>query len=170
MVKKIFLLFSIILLVISACSKEDDPFIVVTNPIDDYDYVRVDTINFLPALDFSLTLDKEQYHPVDLVKIIFRVNGPIILDAGFTTKLIFTNTSKFRIQIYKDTLLVFNYPQEITESNPDTVYLPVIFNYNWNQIDNNSKQVEDGLYTINASLIQKDYSQFIKQKVFSIHK
>lgn len=170
MLKKIFLLFSVILFVISGCSEKDDPFIVVTNPIDDSDYIRVDTINFLPALVFNLTLDKEQYYPGDLVKINFRVDGPIFLDAGFTSKLIFTNTNKFRIQIYKDSLLVFNYPQLITESDPDTVYLPVIFNYNWNQMGNDSNQVEDGNYTIKASLIQKDYSQFIKQKIFSIHK
>jgi hypothetical protein len=154
----------------SGCSQQSDSITTTTISINNSNYIVRDSVKISPALKFNLSLDKEKYYIGNIVILSFRINGPIYFDAPIVPKLIIPNQEKLGVEIYKDSTLVFKYPKEQIEINPDTLLLPTILYYNWNQVDNDSNQVEVGEYLIKTYLLHESYYKFIKQKKFLIYK
>lgn len=152
------------------CSQESDSITTTTISINTSNYIIRDSVKISPALKFNLSLDKEKYYAGNVVKISFRIDGPVYFDAPIVPKLIIPNQEKLGVEIYKDSTLVFKYPKEQIEINPDTLLLPTILYYNWNQVDNDSNQVEVGEYLVKTYLLHESYSKFIQQKKFLIYK
>ena len=151
------------------CSQESDSITIKTISFDTSNYIVRDSVRISPAFNFTLALDKDRYHLRENIKISFRIDDPPVFDASFSFKIIFPNEEKLGIEIYKDSSLIYKYPLQLINTNtPDTLFLPVILLHNWNQIDNDSKQVEVGEYTIKAYLLHNDYSKFVQQKKFII--
>jgi len=152
------------------CSQQSDSITSTTISISTSHYIVGDSMTISPSLKFNLALNKERYYVGDIVKISFRINGQIYFDAPLVSRLIIPNQEKLGVEIYKDSTLIYKYPKQPIEINPDTLLLPAILYYNWNQVDNDSNQVEVGEYTIKAFLLHESYSKFVKQKKFLIYK
>lgn len=173
MKRKIILIVNLIALIVIfqfGCSKKSDSITYSTISIDTFNNLVGDSLTIFPALNFDLTLDKEKYYVGDIVKISFKIIEPTVFDASFVFKVIFPNQEKLGIEVYKDSSLIYNYPIQTVENNPDTLFLPATLYYNWPQVDNDSNQVKDGEYTIKAFLLHERYSKFVKQKRFLIYK
>lgn len=166
--KSILVIISIILL--TGCSKKENPVIQETISLVETDYTVGGAVKVYLAIDQSLTFDKEEYHLGDLVKINFKIKSEYSSGDYYLSKIIFTNKEKFAIEIYKDSLLINKYPLQLTESEPDTVSLPIDFSYSWNQKDNGLNQVEEGTYLVKAHLIHDGYSEQVEEKELTILK
>lgn len=117
--------------------------------------------------EFYLSTDKNLYSIGDTVKILFKIFLPPTSDAVLYHNIIFSSAEKLNIEIFKDSVLVYHYPKMLTFT-PDTLELTsgntLYFSHNWLQIDDDINQVDAGVYTIKANLLD-DNSPIKETKV-----